>query len=102
MTWRADATQDLMYGPGASVRIARVDDKALHVVTNLTLETVSFGDIGPGPVLTGSDGTAFLQAIMDAAYDFGLRPSKAQNERHLQAHLDDMRNITKHVLKMDK
>lgn len=30
MTWKADATTDLMYGPGASVRIARVDDKAMH------------------------------------------------------------------------
>ena len=39
---------------------------------------------------------------MDAGWAYGLRPSGAQDERHIQAHLNDMRDIARHVLKMDK
>ncbi|MDA4845930.1 hypothetical protein [Hoeflea poritis] len=52
--------------------------------------------------IIGPDAVGFMQAIMDAGWEYGLRPSKAQDERHLQAHLEDMRSITRHVLKMNR
>jgi hypothetical protein len=48
------------------------------------------------------EGVQLLQAIMDAAYEFGIRPSRAQDERHLKAHLEDMRTITMHKLGISK
>jgi hypothetical protein len=37
--------------------------------------------------------------MMDAAWDAGLRPSRAQDERHLKAHLEDMRRFAFHLIK---
>ena len=50
----------------------------------------------------GPNAITFLQSAMDAAWRLGLRPSNAQDEKHLQAHLKDMRDIVRHTLKMNK
>ena len=54
------------------------------------------------PTLRGPEAMDFMQVVMDVAYEFGLRPSAVQDEKHIKAHLSDMRDITKHLLKMDR
>lgn len=102
MTWRASATESFEYGSGRSIFLGRVGPEGLSAVVDMKFETVKNGEVAPGPVLHGEDGVAFLQAVMDAAYDAGLRPSKAQDERHQKEHLSDLRKIAFHVLKIDK
>ena len=65
-------------------------------------EDVADGEIEPNVALRGEDGVAFMQAVMDAAYEYGLRPSKAVDSAAMEAHLNDMRDISRHLLKMNK
>jgi hypothetical protein len=102
MTWRAILATDFSsYDPG--LRICRYDDNrgtASHL-TSMTFTEVQEGLLPPpdAVLLRGPEATAFLQAMMDAAWDAGLRPSRAQDERHLKAHLEDMRRFAFHVIK---
>jgi len=83
----------------------RNDDRSLDVVTAITVSRFEQHHLVPddeGVLLEGPDATAFLQAAMDAAWEHGLRPSRLQEERHLMAHLTDMREITWHLLKMNR
>jgi hypothetical protein len=102
MTWRASASESFEYGPGKSIFLGRVGSDGMSVVVDMTFKQIAQGEIEPKPVLHGEDGTAFLQAVMDAAYDAGLRPSRSQDERHQKEHLNDLRKIAFHVLKIDK
>ena len=101
MTWKADAQQDFLYA-GAIVRIGKRTESGFSVVTNLTMQDVADGEIEPDVALRGEDGVAFMQAVMDAAYEYGLRPSKAVDSAAMEAHLNDMRDISRHLLKMNK
>jgi hypothetical protein len=92
------------YGLDRTLVIARVDgvtgDRSF--VQPLSFTEVAQG-ISPPPDAIALRGkhevTAFLQAVMDAAYEAGLRPSRAQDERHLKAHLEDMRRFAFHTIK---
>jgi len=104
MTWRAILATDFSsFDPG--LRICRYNDNRLTVshLTSMTFTDVHEFGILPSDVdpvlLRGPEATAFLQAMMDAAWDAGLRPSRAQDERHLKAHLEDMRRFAFHVIK---
>ncbi len=106
MAWKANLTMSPEF-MGHQLRAAReIGEGNLHVVTNMTFEK-----LGPStssdPILHGPDATAFVQAIMDAGYGAGLRPSFDQlpslmesHERDLRAHLEDMRKISGHLLKI--
>ena len=88
---------------GSILRIAKLGDNSVSELVNLTFEEREYGEVSsPHTVLEGPDAIGFMQAVMDAAFEFGLRPSGALDEKHIQAHLSDMRAITRHVLKMDK
>ncbi len=102
MTWRAQADRD--FGRALLRIVNEQSDDTLAIVTSMQLQTIKNDAYRPdlGPVLRGNDAVAFMQAIMDAAYEYGLRPSGQQDERHLKEHLKDMQAITRHVLKMEK
>ena len=102
MAWVASVEHNFLYG-GAALRVAKRGNGVLSEVTDITMTDLREGEISAeGPLLHGPECVDFLQAVMDAAYEYGLRPSKAQDEKHLKAHLDDMRGIARHVLKMDR
>ena len=96
--WFARSEQGFL---GPILRIARRENGRLSFVTNLTLEAIEEGFLPPisADILRGDDAMAFMQAVMDAAYEAGLRPSRAQDERHMKAHLDDMRRFAFHIIK---
>lgn len=99
MTWRA--VIDTQFATNSVVlRLASASAEKLSVMTDLTFTDVKAHVAPPenGFSLPYEDGVQLLQALMDAAYDFGIRPSRAQDERHLKAHLEDMRTITMHKL----
>jgi hypothetical protein len=101
MTWRAIFdTYDASFDP--SLRVCRYNGNSRTVshLTSMTFTEVEEGLLPPqDAVLRLPDATAFLQAMMDAAWDAGLRPSRAQDERYMKAHLDDMRRFAFHVIK---
>ncbi len=41
-----------------------------------------------------------LQTLMDELYDLGVRPSAAQEPKHIQQHLSDMRKIASKFLEI--
>ena len=103
MTWKAQTTFDSSMFK-QTLRIARFSGESdvVSYVAGLTLIDVPAGEVPPADAvaLIGDlDVTAFLQAMMDAAWDAGLRPSRAQDERHMKAHLEDMRRFAFHVIK---
>lgn len=80
--------------------IKRLDNREHHIITGFESEKVFEGQKIDKPTLSGDEATQFMQVVMDAAYECGLRPSKMQDETHLKEHLKDMRDISKHLLKM--
>lgn len=103
MSWHADIRfSDL--GRGAELLLARERDGGLSQVVAVRLKDVADGErLGDGiPFARRSEAVSFLQAMMDLAFEHGLRPSRAQDERHMKAHLDDMRKIAFHTLGVDK
>jgi hypothetical protein len=101
MTWRIGARESFQFG-GHEVRLVKYGQDGAVEAVSFNTEPRPEGVIWPDvPILHGPEATAFLQAAMDAAYEAGLRPSGAQDERHIQAHLKDMREISRHLLKMD-
>jgi hypothetical protein len=59
------------------------------------------GQIWPDAApIAGDDAVAFMQSVMDAAYEYGLRPSRGKDDADLRRHLEDMREISRHLLKM--
>lgn len=99
MTFVAAAERD-WNTHGVSVRIGRTapDGKFSHLI-GLTFKTYEMGQIPTDDaVIKGEDGVAFMQAIMDAAYEFGLRPSKAVDETDVREHLKDARQANDKML----
>lgn len=96
MSWKFYKNFDPAYGED-QLFIRNKDS----IVTNLVMTTIPQG-ARYEPALRGEDVKTFLQAAMDAAYASGLRPSSAQDERHLKAHLEDMRTITFNQLGIKK
>ena len=83
-------------------RVREHDDKVDHVV-EIKFETREAGETVPGATpIRGVDVRSFLQGAMDAAYAMGLRPSQGNDEKDMKRHLDDMRAIAFHTLKMDR
>lgn len=103
MVWRAHAQQSYFTG-GAALSLAKIrDDHGLSTVTGMTFTDTAHGEYGPKePIIDGPEAVEFMQAVMDAAYEYGLRPSRAQDDTAQGRHLEDMRDITKHLLKMPK
>ena len=99
MTWKAIAEKGYSWDGGA-LRVAKFGVGTVSEVTDMTLTDRREGELPSNPMLTGDDAVSFMQAVMDAAYDYGLRPSRAQDEKHLNTHLQDMRDIARHLLKM--
>lgn len=105
LKWRIALDHDVRFGPGPSIILAREADidGSMDYVVDVTFKRVDMwvrADVKP--LITGPAATSFLQEAMDAAYEAGLRPSRAQDERHLKAHLDDMRAIAFKQLKMER
>ncbi|NKX40961.1 hypothetical protein HGG71_05690 [Rhodobacteraceae bacterium R_SAG2] len=102
MSWKAVAGRNFGW-VGTSLHLARFGEFGkMEEVENFTLTAKREGDqMGP-PLLDGPEAVSFMQAVMDAAYEYGLRPSKATDSAGTVKHLEDMRAITKHLLKMDK
>lgn len=83
-----------------------------QVVTALTLATVPSGERWPPNDLfhgRAREAEEFMQAVLDAAYDAGLRPSKIDKPEPqlmpippefaaLKAHLEDMRKVAAKVM----
>lgn len=81
----------------------RQDGKQTFVAALEFTEETKEGYLAVIPeAMAGSEAIAFVQAIMDAGYDYGLRPSRGQDERDLRAHLADMRTITFKKLGIEK
>ena len=101
MTWKAHA-EDTWHIEGPTIRAARLSDKSVSEVIGLTLEDRQVGTISTAPpMLSGPDAVGFMQAVMDAAYQYGLRPSQQVDEAGVKEHLKDMRDIARHLLKMN-
>ena len=101
MTWRAIFDTDYA-SVDPVLRVCRYNGNSRTVshLTSMTFTEVQEGSLPPQDALLRlPDATAFMQAMMDAAWDWGLRPSRAQDERHLKAHLEDMRRFAFHVIK---
>lgn len=100
--WKAGSEFSYLHG-GPVLRLARETSEGHEVVTDLTLKKISTYEIWPDATpIAGDDAVAFMQAVMDAAYDYGLRPSRGKDEADLRRHLEDMRDISRHLLKMDR
>lgn len=104
MPWHARIVDDLSLDRALIAGRYAEDGDTASYVTALTFVTVRDGMRPPGDAvfLRGRDAVAFLQAMMDAAYEAGLRPSRAQDERHLKAHLEDMRRLAFHAITGEK
>jgi hypothetical protein len=102
MTWKARAER---YGARGEVELLigkKVGDSFDHL-TNIEFERMELGQVySSSSPIHGDEAISFMQSVMDAAYEYGLRPSAAQDERHIKDHLKDMREISRHLLKMDK
>ncbi len=102
MAWTVRRKYDFPMG-SAHLLISKEDTQSGKL---LIAEPFVWSDFDPyttwppdrAPTLAGHDVTAFLQAAMDEAYEAGLRPSRAQDERQLKAHLTDMRAIAFHAI----
>jgi hypothetical protein len=102
MTWFAVLDSDYQqFDPGLRIRRYNDNVRTVSHLVSMTFTEVEEGVIPPPntTVLRGPEATGFLQAMMDAAWDAGLRPSRAQDERHLKAHLEDMRRFAFHLIK---
>ena len=105
MTWKVYIENQITWG-SSRIHMARVrDDGKVDVVQPLVLKTIKQGllPIYDGGLLgegkTQAECQEFLRAIMDAAWDIGIRPTKfADHTDELKAvrfHLEDMRLLAK-------
>ncbi len=70
---------------------------------NIIFNTVSIG-MSTSPFLQGEEGLAILQALVDAAFEYGIVPHQLEDHRsELKAtkeHLQDMRKLTFSILEV--
>ena len=107
MDWRVVAYEDHMNDTTIVRIIGRAGDgRKIFLVKPFDYIEHDVGRLIPldheNIAVEGPDAVTFLQSAMDAAWKLGLRPSSAQDEKHIQEHLKDMREIVRHMLKMDK
>ncbi len=107
MTWFVLTEPAPVYLRGGLDLIIGLDhgDGSVSIMHPPTLTKIEFDGRRRDPLprfLTSRDTTGFLQAAMDAAWDAGLRPSRAQDEKHLKAHLEDMRTLAFHAIGVPK
>lgn len=80
---------------GTDVLVAVEDGKA-------TLKRIEDGEYRPDPFLAGDVAEEVLQALMDAAWAYGMRPNGISGERgeikRLEEHLSDIRAIAFHKI----
>ncbi len=100
MRYRASLDRNLDWN-GDDLRIILDEHDGRSTVTEMTFESCRKGQI-LDPCMQGDHTRAFVQAIMDAGYDAGMRATAEQDPTYLKAHLEDMRDISKHLLKMGK
>lgn len=85
------------------LEIARInEDGSYDLLIDATFQRVAQGVVKPAtyPFVQGHDLRPFLQEAMDLGYRMGLRPSKGEDVAAVQRHLQDMRAIAFHTLKM--
>ena len=102
MTWRVHI-EDQPWRLSSRIRTTRDrQDGGYDVVLPLTLQTVEAGLVGPeNDGLLGEvrrpEAEAFLQSIMNAAWEIGIRPTEfTDHTNELTAtryHLEDMRSL---------
>lgn len=106
MTWKAFIRDD-NYGFGVQLFVAKTYgrseayDTLLRPEGGFAFQRVEAGVIGPSvPFMDGDMAEEFLQAVLDAAWAHGLRPTGISGERgeikRLEEHLGDMRAIAFH------
>jgi hypothetical protein len=102
MTWKADVRRE-DYDPRVKLRIWRTigDEGEIEVFTSANVLRVSPMEVGPdGAFLetAPSDMAGFLQALVDAAWQFGIRPGVDMKGMHEAQgrHLEDMRALVAH------
>ena len=103
LQWFAKVEDEFMRDEPVLRIVRRHEGKQKFVIgLEFTEETPEFYATPITDAIAGTEAVAFMQAIMDAAYDYGLRPSRGQDERDLRAHLADMRTITFKKLGIDQ
>ncbi len=85
------------------LEVARMNpDETIEILASCTYEQVKQGERYDFaiPLVRGPDVRDFLQEAMDLGYRMGLRPSKGEDVAAVKQHLQDMRAIAFHTLKM--
>ncbi|MCP5018410.1 MAG: hypothetical protein GY938_24500 [Ketobacter sp.] len=102
MKWAVEVRKS-DYKRNDQLHVACFEGDQMSEITSITMTTRdTFKASENPPFFEGPEVIAIMQAFMDEAYAIGLRPSAAQDDRHKSEHLKDMREITRHLLKMDK
>lgn len=106
MKWRAFIEKQ-PWSNSESLRIARMSDDKIAVVQPLTLKLYERGSLiaDEAPTLAGhawgggEDVRGFLQAIVDMAWQEGIRPAGLEDNRNelkaVRDHLSDMRDFAR-------
>lgn len=103
MTWRVFVEDSILHR-GRRLFVARDrGDGRLDVLAPLTFTTIDAGLAAPdAPVLDIQDSEGFLRAMLNAAWDAGLRPDGFMDTRESMkattAHLEDMRALAFHKI----
>lgn len=102
MGWRIRTDRELASDCGV-LCAAKTTGAETEIITDFTVKKVVPGDYNNDFIkMPMAEFNEFMQGMMDAAYGMGLRPSRAQDERHQKAHLEDMRMIAFHKLGISK
>ncbi len=110
MVWKVRVRED-GFNDTREVMIVRSNYDDTMEVVRFSLEAHKKSDIIQEPTFTDSridreDNVSLFQALVDAAWEHGYRPSgmrdMTETLRMKDAHLQDMREISRHLLKMGK
>ena len=94
--WKAGVEYSPAYGDDR-LYLLRGEER----VTSMEFESYNRGEILEPSMIEGV--TDFLQAVMDEGWRHGIRPKGyGLVDEGTKEHLKDMREITRHLLKMDK
>ena len=94
--WSRDQVQVFLSGRGG--HNSRV------VPETIIFNTVSVG-LSAAPFLQGEEGLEILQALVDAAFEYGIVPRHLEDQRSelkaTEEHLQDMRKLTFSILEVE-
>lgn len=103
MTWRAIITEK-DYANSVVLKIGEAGPTGTQVFETATIRMFPEGEAIPPDLCfmeaTPEMMTAILQAIVDAAFDHGIRPRAMEQGQDVRAHLEDMRKIVGKQLKV--